>query len=67
MAKIRKDSLLICKDCLLKEMNIDLKKQKIIVSDDLDLCEECGQVKPTVVKILDKNPFVRLRKLIRGY
>lgn len=56
-----------CKECFLKEFDIDLKKQKVIISKDLDLCETCGLMKPAVIKIVYKNPIRRLLIRIRGY
>ncbi len=43
---------------------VDLKKKKLIMSEDLDFCENCGEWKHVVVKICDKNPVKRwLRKM----
>ncbi len=60
-----------CKDCFLKMCDVDLKKKKIIVSEDLDFCENCGEWKHVVVKICDRNPIKRcltkIRLRLRGY
>lgn len=56
-----------CKDCLLEMMDVDLKKNKIILSDDDDICEGCGNIKPVVVEIISKNPIKRWIKKHRGY
>ena len=53
-----------CKVCVMEICNVDLKKKKIIMSKDLDLCENCGEWKPVVVKIVDRNPVKRLIKEI---
>lgn len=54
-----------CKECLMEIYGVDLKKKKIIMSKDLDLCENCGEWKPVVVKVVDRNPVKRYWKEIR--
>ena len=40
----------ICFACLNKLENNKLKKGMFIISRDLELCEECGQYKPVVIR-----------------
>ncbi|MGN0106305.1 MAG: hypothetical protein ACI4A5_01240 [Hominilimicola sp.] len=53
-----------CKECFMEICDVDLKKEKIITSKDLDLCETCGEWKHVVVKVVDRNPIKRLIKEI---
>ncbi len=48
-----------CKECFIEVCGADLKKEKIITSKDLDFCENCGEWKPVVVKVVYKNPIRR--------
>lgn len=40
-----------CLDCFIKQ-NPDIPKEKLVIAkdDDLDLCEGCSQMKPTVIR-----------------
>lgn len=49
-----------CRECFFKTFEVDLKKKKIILSKDLELCETCGEWKNVVVKVVERNP-------IKGY
>ena len=40
-----------CKDCFKRLFVDDYEDDKIIVSDDLDLCEGCAEFKQVIVKI----------------
>ena len=40
-----------CLDCWNKMMNTNDTEKKLILSKDLDLCEECGQYKRVVVAV----------------
>lgn len=41
-----------CKECATKYLGIPEKKlSKAIFSDDLDLCEGCGQMKPVLITL----------------
>ena len=54
-----------CLACWNKIMDTDDPAKKYIISRDLDLCEECGQWKPVIVRI--KRRYVaaeRLREII---
>lgn len=55
-----------CKECFMK-MYGDLKGKKIIMSKDEDLCEDCSELKPVVIKIVYKNPIRQLILRLRGY
>ncbi len=50
----------LCRECFLEMYDADLKKKKIIVSKEPDLCENCGMMKNVVVKITYKNPITRV-------
>ena len=42
-----------CFDCLEKqgqEDNQPMKREDFIISKDLDLCEDCGEMKPVVIR-----------------
>lgn len=54
-----------CKDCFMEIYEIDLKKEKIIVSKEPELCENCGEWKPTVIKIRDRSPVKRCLTAIK--
>ena len=41
----------ICPECLDKIMKTDDTAKKYIISKDLDLCEECGEYKPVVIRM----------------
>lgn len=49
-----------CREYFFKTFEVDLKKKKIILSKDLELCEICGEWKNVVVKVVERNP-------IKGY
>lgn len=49
-----------CREYFFKTFEVDLKKKKIILSKDLELCETCGEWKNVVVKVVERNP-------IKGY
>ncbi len=55
-----------CKECFLKEFEVDLKKQKVVESKDFGLCETCGFIKLIVIRIVYKNPVRRLVRKIKG-
>lgn len=38
----------ICKDCYQRLYGT---QDRIVMSDELELCEECGNIKPVVVKV----------------
>lgn len=40
----------ICKDCFDKQYTLN-KRETVIMSDDVDLCEHCGEWKQVVVRI----------------
>lgn len=40
-----------CLDCWNKIMGSNDSSRKYILSEDLDLCEECGEMKPVIVRI----------------
>lgn len=44
-----------CLDCLNKINGTNYDESKYIISDDLDLCEGCGEWKPVVVAVRRKN------------
>lgn len=39
----------ICLECLNKQNNTKDKEWKYILDDELNLCEECGEYKPTII------------------
>lgn len=39
-----------CPDCWNKIMGSDEPASKYIISKELDLCEECGQLKPVIIR-----------------
>ena len=41
----------ICVDCWKKLYGTEDAKKMLVMSDELDLCEECGEYKPTIVRI----------------
>jgi hypothetical protein len=43
-----------CKECFLKFDNIQ-ENEQIIMSEDDDLCEGCGEFKPVVIKIVRRK------------
>ena len=42
-----------CKDCFKQLLFNGYEDDKIILSEDLDLCEGCGEFKQVVIKIID--------------
>ena len=40
-----------CLDCWNKIMGSNDSSRKYMLSEDLDLCEECGEMKPVIVRI----------------
>lgn len=41
----------LCLDCLNKIMGSNYPPRKFLISKELDLCEECGELKPVVIRI----------------
>ena len=57
----------ICVDCWCKEMGSADEAKKVLISRELELCEECGQYKPVVVRY--KMRYIwedRLQELIEN-
>lgn len=52
-----------CKDCFYKLGATLMEHEKLIVSDDLDLCEGCGQWKHVVEYIRPKTTGERWREI----
>lgn len=50
----------ICPECLSKILGEKYSKYKYILSEDLDICEECGELKRVVV--VERKAYI-LRKL----
>ena len=44
-----------CKECFIKIEPEYVKNKELILSEDDDLCEGCGQFKPVVIDIKDKK------------
>lgn len=56
-----------CLDCF-NEYFSDKKVTEKDVIMDYDLCEECGEWKPCVIRIKEKNIFKRLKnKIFSGF
>ena len=53
-----------CLDCLNKINGTNYDESKYIISDDLDLCEGCGEWKPVVVAMRRSNDGYWLRYAI---
>ena len=55
-----------CMDCWNKLMGTQDSSEKYILSRDLELCEECGEMKPVIVAIkrryIIKEWFANMRK-----
>ena len=60
-----------CKECAEKHLGMSKKElRRAVMSDDLDLCEGCGQYKSVVVRIkppLWKRPYVWLGQKLGRY
>ncbi|MCI8404488.1 MAG: hypothetical protein HFE49_06260 [Clostridia bacterium] len=53
-----------CKECFFKAYDTS-SNWKIVLSKDLDFCEECGMMKPIVIKVVHKNLIIRLKKKLQ--
>ena len=42
-----------CKECFKELLFNDYEDDQLIISEDDDLCEGCGEFKPVVIKIID--------------
>jgi len=51
-----------CLDCLNKLNHTHLTEEDVVLSEDLDFCEECVQLKPVII-IIGKR---KKRRKIRG-
>jgi len=52
-----------CLDCWNKINHTRLTEEDVILDEELDLCEECGEMKPTIIKFgkRKKKFFSRFR------
>lgn len=55
----------ICKECYIAEHG-GADADRLIMSDDLDLCEWCGEYRPVVVKIGRPGLFSWLKNQLFG-
>lgn len=53
-----------CLECMRKLDGINYPKDAVVLSDELDLCEGCGQWKRVVVKFRSRQPLVALKEWI---
>ncbi len=54
-----------CLECLNKMNQMNLSEKDVVLSDDLDLCESCGEMKYVVINIGYHNSFVSLENLFQ--
>ena len=48
-----------CLTCWQKINNIHLSEKDVVLSKELDLCEECGKMKTVIVRYKKGFPFTR--------
>lgn len=54
-----------CYECMKKELGIDISNKKVVFSDDLELCEGCGEYKPVVLSVRKATLFDKLLSKFR--
>jgi len=55
-----------CLDCWNKLNQSHFTEKEYILSDELDLCEECGQWKPVIVRVRRCPALYTLRQFLRS-